>query len=1389
MTKKSVEKSIQSLRNRRDNIKSKISTTTLQKFNTILSYYEDRKFSRKETADKLINGILAKDDKELKKGLKEYDKAVAKYEDAKPIGERVNVKQATKKATKARKEQAISVRLRKKTSPEDLAKASRTITRMARKRLLQNRKTYAIQYMLFSRENKTGNKRASFIEEGRKYYSLLVNPSVRNANVLSQVWIEEMVKVKVLKHSNLPLFRRMMMTLRTDKEFQRMTEHETFFSYIDAIRIEKIDLLESDDIDYDVFADELRDAKHNVSIYHKYIQTELNPDCLTLKEALKKNKHIENECWINTLTDHYADTLMREKKAHNGKQLTREKILKIINKTDEQFKRHGACIHIMNDVFKDFNIKARLYDIDSNLIYKHDPVDYNSMRVITFNGLVKNSHIYTLNHNLKSLKSKNTPENNYSVKCHQHYYINDRKEAMKYTMINDITDVLQLREKDEYKIILKDNDLNKAICQLKQIGYEPQIRYNAGKTTEFIMSLSHLIDEKKKKYKEVKYTITTQHLDIDNINEDIAVDTEDKYNKVSEEMFKFHKKLFTENHKSYYTDLDIELLDECRTIVPYGSFNHLVKDTELCSIDKRKAFSKSASDIVKVPVFKEFDVWKPYGDKADVHKYGDYTLYLVKACQGNIFFNKKFNLVYGKHLKQLIGRGVVVKILFYKKPSHLHKVKYKKAIDDLYRANMSDDREEDNKIKKTLANIAFGMLEKSFNRKTVSRMFDGIKEALNHQKKYGGKIYVMDEMEMEISREWKTLDIDFDDENVWRIETDPDGDTYIVSKLTGDKLHKIYEYKIEDDKIHYVIDDDPDRGVEVIDKKNKYYIVSKTGERKMTNGFRYIKELLLQNHNFDMYDSYEKLKANNINVYAVKSDAFHIAQKDVRKAKKVLNFGCEIGSWRVENNKVNHISQRYSWRHNEIPAIPVYKSEREEVEDEWDVQAICEKIIRRKRMMLRAKYAGSGKSYIGKHLQKMGYDTLFVVPQNMLKQEIDCEAETLNKFFSIPVFKGDSLPPYDYSGYKVIVFDEIYMASPYILNKIRVFCENNPNLIIIGAGDVKQLPSIEPYTNCQNVDEYVDSCIDIIFKHNIFLKICKRVGDKDTEVGERNRKKLDEMYDDWWVKKMDVYDWILKHFKFTRDVMTSANNIAYTNMRCQAVSSEVRRRLGKKDKYEVGEMLICRLYRNEDEEGKFNVNIRWLITKVEGNMITIQDIKDKKDVRTVKENIIDKHFRYAYCATCHSRQGQSISGNITIHEWQKSYLVSREWLWCSITRARDFNNVYFFKNEKADEEMLKNLVVGYFKNKVEGYRKQDKDREIDEENYIDEHWCLKHFHGCCAHCSVKFFIEMKSGKLSTNFTAQRQDNTICHSVDNCIPYCIYCNCSAHWLFLKKSFQK
>ena len=149
----------------------------------------------------------------------------------------------------------------------------------------------------------------------------------------------------------------------------------------------------------------------------------------------------------------------------------------------------------------------------------------------------------------------------------------------------------------------------------------------------------------------------------------------------------------------------------------------------------------------------------------------------------------------------------------------------------------------------------------------------------------------------------------------------------------------------------------------------------------------------------------------------------------------------------------------------------------------------------------------------------------------------------------------------------IILFDEIYMSSPYILNKIRVFCNEHLNFIVIGSGDVKQLPSIEPFTNNQNGEEYVDNCIDIIFNYNIFLQICKRVGGKDTEEGERNRTKLNEIYDDFWETYLDWKLWIETPFSYTKDVMTSKNNIAYTvytNIRCQAVATEVRKRLNKK---------------------------------------------------------------------------------------------------------------------------------------------------------------------------------------------------------------------------------
>ena len=123
----------------------------------------------------------------------------------------------------------------------------------------------------------------------------------------------------------------------------------------------------------------------------------------------------------------------------------------------------------------------------------------------------------------------------------------------------------------------------------------------------------------------------------------------------------------------------------------------------------------------------------------------DLTFYIVQPCQGNIFFNKIHCLVYGKLLKQLLKDGVIAKILYYKQPSFKHKVYYQKYVDELFDEHISDNKFEDEKIKKNIANINIGLLEKGSNKASRNKMFDNLKEAMAFQKNWGGKLYVIDD--------------------------------------------------------------------------------------------------------------------------------------------------------------------------------------------------------------------------------------------------------------------------------------------------------------------------------------------------------------------------------------------------------------------------------------------------------------------------------------------------------------------------------------------------------------------------------------------------------------------------------------------------------------------
>ena len=94
----------------------------------------------------------------------------------------------------------------------------------------------------------------------------------------------------------------------------------------------------------------------------------MDVDSDNLVDAIKNKKHTEGECWINTLIDHYDETLMNTKK-WESKRMTRDKVLKLMNLNEEEFRENGASVEDMKPVFEEFKLTVRLYSCIGQKIY------------------------------------------------------------------------------------------------------------------------------------------------------------------------------------------------------------------------------------------------------------------------------------------------------------------------------------------------------------------------------------------------------------------------------------------------------------------------------------------------------------------------------------------------------------------------------------------------------------------------------------------------------------------------------------------------------------------------------------------------------------------------------------------------------------------------------------------------------------------------------------------------------------------------------------------------------------------------------------------------------------------------------------------------------------
>ena len=578
----------------------------------------------------------------------------------------------------------------------------------------------------------------------------------------------------------------------------------------------------------------------------------------------------------------------------------------------------------------------------------------------------------------------------------------------------------------------------------------------------------------------------------------------------------------------------------------------------------------------------------------------------------------------------------------------------------------------------------------------------------------------------------------------------------------GGRLHKISQYEV----------------IEGYEKETqKCYILNLKDKAELKNGFRWIKELILQMHNLNMYNAYHKLKKNNIQIYSVKTGAFTIDSGNVEKAMKILDFNNDVGGWRVskENDEIMLPSVNYMIAENERVEIPEIACSKElHVKDEYDTDNIIdEHVLDENPVIITADYAGSGKSYICQRMADRGYKVMFVTPTNKLLQEFEGEALTVNNFFGIS-FGATKLEPYDYSDYDVVVFDEIYFSSRNTYWRMKQFVEENKGKkIIIATGDAKQLKPVQELTNTKDHEEYTNDIINDIFEYNINLKICKRLHSQE------DRDKLINIKKDIFENKLSVKEITEKYFSYTDCITSSPNNIAFLNDTCKNVSNEIRKLENRDGEYCVGEFLICREYTKTDTS-IFNVNFKYKIVHFDSEVVTLKNVKTEI-LQSIHIDKVRKAFILASCCTAHSMQGSSVDTDITIFDYNH-FLVRNypEWLYTCIIRARDLNRVKFFKyNSDKDDELNKQNILSYFNRKIENYKTQDRKakRDIPKEGYVNAQWFLNNITNQCNYCGCGFTLDMNKGNVITNLTAQRLSNSEPHSLDNIIPYCKRCNCS------------
>lgn len=1061
-------------------------------------------------------------------------------------------------------------------------------------------------------------------------------------------------------------------------------------------------------------------------IYHKNINYSINHEAKTFGEMfnIEYNEYVQdnykhNSCFINVLVNTYYEQFQKYKKGFQGEYDDFCELFGMDLKNDSL----GLCIDKSLDFFKQFNLGLCVIG-QYGIIEKYKPEKVNKhIYPSTLYLLVSNNHCYQLNTDLKQfqqviwnanetldeeLKVVDNVTNLYQIlKTDNHsyntIYVDNLNEIM-----NHIKNCDQSVE-SSLTFIVRDGNINNLMFEMVNgtPSYIPNVNIQSGKITNLMFRIENI----------------TAHITVCS-----TIDTEQKDLIIGEKIYKnyhlarnnLYSKLFTTEHLSFYNPNNMEIEKKFPMRPQTGFFKYETPCNELCiGVDTRKAYTADFMDIKFYPVYEYFDMWKIYDNKP----IEDYSQYIVK-CKSEkpeilILFPELYSRVTGYKLNRIDFKDY--EIVAFKKPIKLESANSKDLIDELWNTKISDDQKEDTQSKKDIFNIISGLLEKKYNKKSVSKIFKSYDEAFYYQSKYGGEIYTMAE------------------------ETDM--------------------IKAEKDK-------------------SKVYVLVKKSKAELINGFTPIKEMIYDIRSLKNYQTFMKLKTNGITPLAIKTDSILVDAKHTEAVKELFDFSDVIGKFKLEFDKEISGNVIEKFQKQEAPIINGTQIVTHTLKNERDSVEFNELIDKTRSLLLLGALAGVGKtttacSVNGKKLFVCPYNKLC---QSLQKKGMT--AVTLNILLGIGCNNeiNNRMKQLDVSEYDCVVFDEIFLYDIKNLKKIHDFMLNNKEKKFIATGDVCQNDpiGIEEFTS-----EYREDCVNFMFSDQLVLKECKRLKNKSDIERMTGLKadilntRLDVMTT---IKKYNLkVIRSMKDLKSKNNVCYFNFRCENVNKHVQKTLIQIPKKsiCRNGNNYYEGLNIICREH-YKGKTFKLFVNYEYTIVNINEKTMKIKEPVSGEEI--VLETYLLNKFKLPYALTNHSVQGLTIEDEYTIFDANAPH-VDRKWLWVALSRTDNLNKITVYEHSVAELNGLTVAKrKQYINMKVENYKRQDEKagRIYVDDEYVTGQWIQDQHElqkGVCKLCKIGFEIVIENGKVRSNITVDRKKNSLPHHKDNCFLSCIKCNCS------------